>query len=566
MGNSTQSTKLLTLDNISNIANKTIPLNDGKRVVTYKRGITKDIISECLDMVRLHWKQTERFAANLKGTNDVETMKNCYYFVKRNIKYVLDPDGYQFIKSPSAIWYMRYGDCKSYSIFLSSLLLNLGIPHVTRWVSYDEGKIEHVYVVGYAGGKPYVIDCCMHPGEMSNGFNTEKPYHHKQDYDMTKIVRITGIGDVRSGTTVHIQASPQMNIRPLMGTGNSYNPDMTDGELELRIARQRLEIESGLAANKLGKNHPKVKRYKAAVDAMHKAVIAADEGGADQLEVVIDDLEDKLHDPVDISGVGKLFKSKSERKAYHEKKKEIKRSGGSKKDQKAALKDLRKKEGGPTIRFLQKASDAVKKGTKALANIASAPARLAAKGILEITLPKAAPFFLYLFVNDPTLIAKLPPKAKIKRDKASKVADIITGKLGMKKDHFMGIVRNGIMKQMGASPETILAKMISPNNVAGIGFLIPPGLIMIVLGLIKKLFSGGGAPDVSLSENDSPDESDFSADSLNDNDRSFLAKQVRQQTDDPTGEGGDDGSGDGGNGNGNGGTGGRSIWNSFHRD
>jgi hypothetical protein len=100
----------------------------------------------------------------------------------------------------------------------------------------------------------------------------------------------------------------------------------------------------------------------------------------------------------------------------------------------------------------------------------TAPARLAVKGILEISIPKAAPFFLYLFVTDKAEIEKLPSKVKSKREKASKIADFIVNAIGMKRDHLMGIIRNGIEKKYGKAPERVI-ELQKTGQISGIGFI-----------------------------------------------------------------------------------------------
>jgi len=50
------------------------------------------------------------------------------------------------IKSPACVWASRKADCKSFSVFASTVLLNLGIKHYFRAVNY-EGEGEHIYVV-----------------------------------------------------------------------------------------------------------------------------------------------------------------------------------------------------------------------------------------------------------------------------------------------------------------------------------------------------------------------------------------------------------------------------------
>lgn len=158
-------------------------------------------------------------------------------------------------------------------------------------------------------------------------------------------------------------------------------------------------------------------------------------------------------------------------------------------------------------KFLKKAGAAAKKGVKAVTKVVKQSLKWGAKELLEVGLPKAAPLFLYLFVNDPALIAKLPAKAKAKRKKAVVMADFIVNGIGMQRNHFMGILRNALMKRYKKSPEAHLADMMK-GKVSGIG--IVGDVIKLVgelIGLIKKLVPGKKAP--SFSASDAPDPSDF---------------------------------------------------------
>lgn len=112
------------------------------------------------------------------------------------------------------------------------------------------------------------------------------------------------------------------------------------------------------------------------------------------------------------------------------------------------------------IGFLKKFGKWVKKAgknvAKAAIKVASAPLRLAIKAILEVTLPKAAPNFLYLFIPQSS-VSSMPQAVQKKRKKQAKRAKFITKHIGMKEDHIMKILRNGIMKRMGRTPEQLLS-------------------------------------------------------------------------------------------------------------
>lgn len=173
---------------------------------------------------------------------------------------------------------------------------------------------------------------------------------------------------------------------------------------------------------------------------------------------------------------------------------------------------FRRKKGGTKVgNFLRRVTRPIKKAAKVVTKVVTAPARLAAKGILELTLPKAAPFFLYLFVANRKTLASMPTKAKRKRKKAEGISKFIVNTIGMKQTHFMGIIRNGIMKHYRRTPEQVLSKMMKGRAINGIGE--PITIITAVVGIITKLFSvfrkkpSEGNPTV----NDMPDSSDWAS-------------------------------------------------------
>lgn len=173
---------------------------------------------------------------------------------------------------------------------------------------------------------------------------------------------------------------------------------------------------------------------------------------------------------------------------------------------------FRKKKGGTKVgNFLRKATSTAKKVVKVAAKVVTAPARLVAKGILEVSLPKAAPFFLYLFVTNRSTLASMPEKAKRKRRKAEGISKFIINVIGMKESHFMGIIRNGIMKHYRKTPEQVLSVMMKGRAINGIGE--PVTIIMAITGIITALAKAfkkkpaEGTP----SANDMPDASDWAS-------------------------------------------------------
>ncbi len=134
--------------------------------------------------------QTKAIAARLKGATLRETCSNIWYFVYRHIQYRKDQPGYEQIRSPARAWAdRRQGvDCDCYSVFISTILLNLGIPHLLRITKYRQNYFQHIYPVVPIPGGEIIIDC------VTDSFDYEVPYCEKKDYPMD-LQFLNGIDD-----------------------------------------------------------------------------------------------------------------------------------------------------------------------------------------------------------------------------------------------------------------------------------------------------------------------------------------------------------------------------------
>ena len=83
-------------------------------------------------------------------------------YMVSNTRYLLDPDGKQYIKSPGRLIADGCGDCKSYTMFIASCLHCLGIPCKVRFVNFDGGnQYTHVYPVAIdEQGHEIIMDAC----------------------------------------------------------------------------------------------------------------------------------------------------------------------------------------------------------------------------------------------------------------------------------------------------------------------------------------------------------------------------------------------------------------------
>lgn len=391
---------------------------------------------------------------------------------------------------------------------------------------------------------------------------------------MTKIVQISGTG----GAGDMLGLVPKAGTRKLFTLLGRDIGEVSEGEMDLLIARDNMITKRDIVASVQGIGSLKAQKFHNSVDVMDDALHALTlPNPVDHMIGIEEDIlngEYSLHDRV--AGIGNPAEINNIRKhlAMRRRANRIKRvqaeqisgvmigkRGGKPKTKTGGFLKRAAQRVAPVLKKVVKAHNPVNqlkfaaKGLKKVAkkvgpglkkfanskagkilrtvlNPAGALTRLAVKGILEVTLPKAAPFFLYLFINDPAIIAKLPPKVKRKRDKSLKVKNFIVNVIGMKDEHFMGICRNGIMKQMGASPETILSRSI--KGISGIGADPYTAAIMFVIQLITKLvqvFKKKKTDDLNVTADDAPSESDFAETS--EAEKTELSTEIKKQNDLP---------------------------------
>lgn len=163
-----------------------LPVYRAKQKVLVYNQSTKNIINELIKAHYLYAEDYKKIAKNFEGANDLQTAKNIFKFLKNNVRYVVDSEENQKIKSPAAIISTGACDCKCYSLFIGGILGAMKIPFVYRFASYNKNKnLGHVYIVMYYYAKEIYIDPVLPK------FNEQKKYTHKLDKMITSI---SGIG------------------------------------------------------------------------------------------------------------------------------------------------------------------------------------------------------------------------------------------------------------------------------------------------------------------------------------------------------------------------------------
>ena len=150
--------------------------------------LMKKMVSRSLD-------DTSEIAQKLKGKSLQSTCSNVWNFLYNHVQYKKDHDTREQLRTPARTWKDRSTgvDCDCYTIFISSVLTNLSIPHMMRIAAY-KGDYQHVYVIVPKNGKSvagnstyFVIDPVV------NRFNYEVPYSKKSDA-MPRVTMLNGFG------------------------------------------------------------------------------------------------------------------------------------------------------------------------------------------------------------------------------------------------------------------------------------------------------------------------------------------------------------------------------------
>lgn len=153
------------------------------------KGDTKHTLESIKEASIMYAGQTKKLANALKKQSLIQTVKSNYDFLYSHIQYEAD-ELLQKLRSPECAISQRFEgiDCKSFTLFSSTLLLNQNIKHILRRIkqpNFNPDHWSHVYVVvpldqdkmdlkqGY-----YIIDATLHE-------NKETPYLEKDDVIMS---------------------------------------------------------------------------------------------------------------------------------------------------------------------------------------------------------------------------------------------------------------------------------------------------------------------------------------------------------------------------------------------
>lgn len=171
--------------------------------VYFGKGDTFYSVEKIKSQAIQHTNQVQKLAKVLKNevaTNSLQSIcLKIHWFLYNHIQYKADGEA-QLLRSPACAWQSRYDgvDCKSYSVFASAILLQLGIKHYIRQIKQlnkTPDKFTHVYVV---------VPVNQNSGNLKDGYytidgtlqHTNEPYYLQEESTFMDLLPHYGLNGV----------------------------------------------------------------------------------------------------------------------------------------------------------------------------------------------------------------------------------------------------------------------------------------------------------------------------------------------------------------------------------
>jgi hypothetical protein len=170
-----------------------------KRILIKQDQGVPDIISAMLSAHKIYAPEYDKISQDFYAGDGIQTAKNLFNFLKKNVRYKIESENNQRIMSPSAIVSLAKNDCKNYALFIMGVLDSLKRKGLInndifyRFASYkllDEVP-HHVFaVIRDQDGTEYYIDPVL------STFNERKTFFHKIDKrpNNMPLYSVSGVG------------------------------------------------------------------------------------------------------------------------------------------------------------------------------------------------------------------------------------------------------------------------------------------------------------------------------------------------------------------------------------
>ena len=162
--------------------NHLFPSPEGENVRIKKRAELEDTVALMKRVINQTLADTSKVANLLRSGNEKQTLANVWNFCFKHLQYRRDEENIEQVRRPARTWRDRKQgvDCDCMTVFIGSILLNLGIPFLIRLSrnSMSASGYEHVYPVAITNQDEVIMDCVVHR------FNFEAPYLEIKNIDM----------------------------------------------------------------------------------------------------------------------------------------------------------------------------------------------------------------------------------------------------------------------------------------------------------------------------------------------------------------------------------------------
>jgi hypothetical protein len=169
--------------------NHLFPKVNGEFITIKKHGFLNDTLNLMQRIFDETIEDTTQIAPLLKGKNVYETCYNVWSFTYNHLQYKLDEKGKEQVRRPARSWRDRKQgvDCDCMSVFIGSILLNLGIPFSLRLTKNKTEAFEHVYPVAHTKNGILILDAVI------DQFNQEAPHTYKKDIRIMEVQYLNGL-------------------------------------------------------------------------------------------------------------------------------------------------------------------------------------------------------------------------------------------------------------------------------------------------------------------------------------------------------------------------------------
>tara|TARA_R110000868_G_C10968384_1_gene769367 strand:+ start:705 stop:1841 length:1137 start_codon:yes stop_codon:yes gene_type:complete len=249
-----------------NLLSQLDSFKNNQKIINFDQS-TNDIINAIVKQHNKSEKDYDKLFYFFDCGNYYDTAKKVFNFLKNNIKYQIEPDQLQTVKSPAAILATKKGDCKHYSLFQAGILdsyrRNTGekFDLCYRFASYDKSKTpEHVFVVINPGSKNEIYcDAVL------DYFNEKKEPNFYKDKKITNmaLMALSGInqrsqmngvlelagGLVPGGGTIVEALKTLSRLIPGHSDYYFYDTNYVNGKLDLVIAQAVTWYNKGISIN-----------------------------------------------------------------------------------------------------------------------------------------------------------------------------------------------------------------------------------------------------------------------------------------------------------------------------